>query len=96
MKLHAREPRDPVVVRGREDTDRWEKAMSYQSRMNGGGESYRGVVAAKQPNEGLGRPQEAVEERPRTKENTPQPHLCRTQSRESRPSGLERVRQAVQ
>ena len=63
--------------------------------MHGGGESYRGVVPAKQPNEGLGRPQEAVEERPRTKENTPQPHLCRTQSRESRPSGLERVRQAA-
>ena len=36
-----------------------------------------------------------MEERPLTKENTPQPNLCRRQSRESRQSELERVRQAV-
>jgi hypothetical protein len=32
-----------------------------------------------------------VEKRPQTKENTQQPNLGRTPSRESRPNGLERV-----
>ena len=36
--------------------DRWEKAMSYKSHMHGGGESYSGIVPAKQPNEGEGGP----------------------------------------
>lgn len=76
-------------------TDRREKVMSYKARMNGGGESYSGVVPAKQPNEDLGRSQEAVEERPLTEENAGQPNSCRTQSRESEPSGLDRVRQAA-
>src|SRR5437763_17162728 len=34
----------PVVVRGRQDTDGGEKAMSYKAQMSGGGESYSGVV----------------------------------------------------
>jgi len=69
--------------------------MSDKSRMHGGGESYRGIVPAKAPNEGLGRPQEAVEGRPRTKENRGELNSCRTQSRESEPNGLDRVRQAA-
>ncbi len=69
--------------------------MSYKSRMNGGEESYSGVVPAKQPNEGLGGPKEAAEERPLTEENMEEPNLCRTQSRESEPNGLDRVRQAA-
>ena len=69
--------------------------MSYKSHMNGGGESYSGVVPAKQPNEGGGGPQEVVEGRPLTKENMEQPNPCRTPSRESGPSGLDRVRQAA-
>jgi group II intron reverse transcriptase/maturase len=51
---------------------------------------------AKQPNESQGRQQEAVEERPLTKENMEEPNLCRTQSRESEPNGLDRVREAAQ
>jgi hypothetical protein len=31
-------------------TVRWEKAMSYKTQMNGGGESYSGIVPAKHPN----------------------------------------------
>ena len=69
--------------------------MSDKSHVNGGGESNSGVVAAKQPNESLGRPQEAVEPRPLTKENRGQPNSGRTQSREGEPSGLDRVRQAA-
>src|ERR1700733_14790888 len=63
--------------------------------MHGGGESHSGVVPAKQPNEGQGGPQEAVEGRPLTKENMEESNLCRTQDRESKPSGLDRVRQAA-
>ena len=70
--------------------------MSYKAWMNGSGESYSGVVPTKQPNEGPGRPQEAVEERPLTKENMEKPNLYRTPRRESEPSGLDRVRQTGQ
>jgi len=69
--------------------------MSGKSFMNGDGESYCGIVPTKQPNKGDGSPAEVVEGRPKTKENTQQPNLCRTPSRESRPSGLERVREAA-
>lgn len=69
--------------------------MSYKTRMNGGGESYSGIVPAKQRNEGLGRPQEAAEGRPLTKENMEELNSCRTPSRESEPNGLDRVRQAA-
>jgi hypothetical protein len=69
--------------------------MSGKSLKHGGGESYSGVVPAKQPNKG-GRPSaEAVEERPLVKENTEQSNQCRTQSRESGSSGLERVREVA-
>jgi group II intron reverse transcriptase/maturase len=63
--------------------------------MHDGGESYCGVVSTKQPNKGGTTPAEVVEKRPQTKENTRQPNLGRTQSRESRPSGLERVREVA-
>jgi group II intron reverse transcriptase/maturase len=63
--------------------------------MHDGGESYCGVVSTKQPNKGGATPAEVVEKRPQTKENTRQPNLGRTQSRESRPSGLERVREVA-
>ena len=62
--------------------------------MNGSGESYSGIVPAKQPNEGQGGPKEVVEGRPLTKENMEEPNLCRTQRRESKPTGLDRVREA--
>src|SRR5262249_13734166 len=57
--------------------------------------SYCGIVPTKQPNKSDGSPPEVVEGRPKTKKNTRQPNLRRTPSRESRPSGLERVRGAA-
>lgn len=69
--------------------------MSYKTQMNGGGESYRGIVPAKQPNEGQGGPKEVVEGRPLTEENMEEPNSCRTLSRESESNGLDRVRQAA-
>ena len=63
--------------------------------MNGSGESYSGIVPAKRSNEGQGGPKEIVEGRPLTKENAGEPNPYRTQSRDSGPSGLDRVRQAA-
>ena len=57
------------------------------------GGSYSGVLPAKRSNEGMGRPKEIVEGRPLTKENMEEPNSRQTQSRESEPSGLDRVRQ---
>ncbi len=69
--------------------------MSDKTTMHGGGESYGGVVPAKQPNKGGRPPAEVVEERPPAKENTEQPNQRRTQSRESGSQGLERVREVA-
>jgi RNA-directed DNA polymerase len=69
--------------------------MSHKTHMHGGRESYSGVVPAKQPNKSGRPPAEAVEERTLTKENMDQPNLGRTQSRESGPNGLDRVREAA-
>jgi hypothetical protein len=70
--------------------------MSYKAQMHGGGESSGGIVPAKRSNEGKGGPQEIVEGRPLAKENADEPNSCRTQNRESEPSGLARVREAAQ
>jgi hypothetical protein len=48
----------------------------------------------KRSNAGQGGPKEIAEGRLLTKENAEEPNPCRTQSRESGPSGLDRVRQA--
>ena len=69
--------------------------MSGKSLMYGQGESYHGVVPTKQPNKGGEPPAEVAEGRPWTKENTPQSNPCRTPSRESGLSGLERVRETA-
>jgi RNA-directed DNA polymerase len=69
--------------------------MSHKSSMHGSGESYSGIVPAKQPNKSGQPPAEAVEGRPLTKENTPEPNSHRTPCRESGRSGLERVREAA-
>ena len=69
--------------------------MSQKSSMHGSGESYCGIVPAKQPNKSEPSPAEVVEGRPQTKENTQEPNLCRTPSRESGPSGLARVREGA-
>jgi retron-type reverse transcriptase len=63
--------------------------------MHGGGESYSGIVPAKQPNQSEVSPAEVVEGRPLTKENTPRPNPYRTPSRDNGPSGLARVREAA-
>jgi RNA-directed DNA polymerase len=69
--------------------------MSGKSLMHDSGESYNGIVPAKQPNKGERSLAEAVEERPLTKENTQEPNQCRTPSRESGSHGLQRVREAA-
>ena len=69
--------------------------MSGKSLAHGQGESYRGIVPTKQPNKGGEPPAEVAEGRPWTKENTPQSNPLRTPSRESGPSGLERVRETA-
>ncbi len=69
--------------------------MSHKSSMHGGGESYSGIVPAKQPNKSGQPPAEAVEGRPLTKENTSEPNSHRTPCRGSGRSGLERVREAA-
>ena len=69
--------------------------MSGKSLMHGHGESYHGVVLTKQPNQGGEPPAEVAEGRPWTKENTRQSNPYRTPSRESGPSGLERVRETA-
>ena len=70
-----------------------ENAMSDKSLAYGRGESYDGIVPTKQPNKGGEPSAEVAEGRPLTKENTPPSNPCRTPSRESGPSGLERVRE---
>jgi hypothetical protein len=74
---------------------RWEKAMSDKTHMHGGGESYSGVLPAKQPNKSGRPPAEVVEERPLTKENAEQSNPCWTPSQTSGPIGLDRVRKAA-
>jgi RNA-directed DNA polymerase len=69
--------------------------MSHKPSMHGSGESYSGVVPTSQPNKSEPSPAEAEEGRPLTKENTRQPNSYRTPSRESGPSGLERVRETA-
>ena len=69
--------------------------MSYKSHVNDEGESHSGIVPTKRSNAGRGGPKEIVEGRPLTEENAEEPNPYRTRSRESGPSGLDRVRQAA-
>ena len=69
--------------------------MSHKTSMDEGGESYSGIVPAKQPNKSGQPPAEVVEGRPLTKENTPEPNSHQTPCWESGRSGLERVREAA-
>ena len=69
--------------------------MSDNPHVHGGWESYSAVVPTKRLNKGGQLPAEDVEERALTKENMEQSNLCRTPSRESRPSGLDRVREVA-
>jgi hypothetical protein len=69
--------------------------MSYKTHVNGGREWHSGIVPTKRSNESRGGPKEIVEGRPLTKENAEESNPYRTPSRESGPSGLDRVRQAA-
>ena len=69
--------------------------MSDKTHVNGRRESNNVIVPMKQPNESQGGPKEVAEGRALTKENAEEPNPCRTQSRESGPSGLDRVREAA-
>jgi RNA-directed DNA polymerase len=69
--------------------------MSDKTHANGGRESYSGTVPMKRSNESQGGPKEIVEGRPLAKENAEELNQCRTQSRESGPNGLDRVRKAA-
>jgi hypothetical protein len=69
--------------------------MSDKTHMHGGGESYSGVIPAKQPNKSGKPPAEVVEGRPLTKENAEQSNPCWTPSQRSGPIGLDRVRKAA-
>ena len=69
--------------------------MSDKPHRHGDRESYSAVVPAKHSNQGGQLPAEDVEGRALTKENTEPSNPCRTPSRESGPSGLDRVRRAA-
>ena len=77
------------------EADRWGNAMSDNPHAHDRRESYGGILPMKRSNESRGRPKEIVEGRPPTKENAEEFNPCRTQSRESGSSGLDRVRQAA-
>jgi hypothetical protein len=70
--------------------------MSYKTHEYGDRESHSGIVPAKRSNAGQGGPKEIAEGRPLTKENAAEPNPLRMQSRDSGPSGLDRVREAAQ
>ena len=78
------------------EADRWGNAMSDNPHAHDRRESYGGILPMKRSNESQGRPKEIVEGRPPTKENAEEFNPCRTQSRESGSSGLDRVRKAPQ
>jgi RNA-directed DNA polymerase len=69
--------------------------MSGKSHTHDSGESYGGVQPTKQPNKRGRPPEEAVEERPPTKENAGQPNSYWTQSQDNGTNGLNRVREAA-
>src|ERR1022692_675737 len=95
--LWARENRETLPLpERRRAAGRREKVMNYKSLMHGSGESYCGVVLAKQPNKSERSPAEVVEGRPQAKENTPEPNPYRTRCRIWGSHGLERVREASQ
>ena len=69
--------------------------MSDNPHMHGDRESYSAIVPAKHSNKGGQLLAEDVERRALTKENMEQSDPCRTLSRGSEPSGLDRVRRAA-
>ena len=89
-----RENRETPSVSGRRRPDRLEKATSYTTSMNAGGESDSAVVPAKCPNKG-GVPAEGMEGRALAKKIHDQDRTCRTPSRRHRGLGLVGERQSL-
>ena len=90
-----RENRETPPVSGSSRPDRLEKATSYTTSMNAGGESDEQVVPAKRSNNGKQSPAESVEGSCSTKGNAEEAHTCRTQGREHVSQGLGGVREAA-
>ncbi len=90
-----RENRETPSVSGSSTPDRLEKATSYTTSMNAGGESDEQVVPTKRPNNGEQSLAEGVEGSCSTKGNIEEAHTCRTQGREHVSQGLGGVREAA-
>ena len=90
-----RENRETPQASGSSRPGRLEKATSYKTSTNVGGESDEQVVPAKHPNNGEQSPAEGVEGSCSTKGNTKEAHTCRAQDREYVSQGLGGVREAA-
>jgi group II intron reverse transcriptase/maturase len=91
----TRENRETPSASGSSTPDRLEKATSYTTSTNAGGESDEQVVPAKRPNKEEASSAEGVEGSCSTKGNTEEAHTCRTQGREHVSQGLGGVREAA-
>jgi group II intron reverse transcriptase/maturase len=91
----TRENRETPSASGSSTPDRLEKATSYTTSTNAGGESDEQVVPAKRSNNGERSSAESVEGSCSTKGNTEEAHTCRTQGREHVSQGLGGVREAA-
>ena len=90
-----RENREAPLVSGSNTPDQLEKATSYTTNRNAGGESDEWVVPTKHSNKGERSPAESVEGSRSAKGNTEQTYTCRTQRRGSVSQGLGGVREAA-
>ena len=90
-----RENRETPQVSGSSTSDRLEKATSYKTSRNAGGESDERVVPTKPSNKAEQSAAEGVEGSRSTKGNTEETHTHRTQGRERVSQGLGGVREAA-
>ena len=90
-----RENRETPLASGSNMPDPLEKATSYETSMNAGGESDERVVPAKRPNNAEPSATEGVEGSCSTKGNTEEAHTHRKQGRERVSQGLDGVREAA-
>src|SRR5438552_17015794 len=91
----AREPGGPASAGGRGDRRPHREVRGHTPMMDGCGKSDSLVVPGKPPNNAEEPAAEVVEGRGLAKGNLPERNVRRTQSRESTPSALERVREAA-
>jgi len=90
-----RENRETPQVSGSSRPDRLEKATSYKTSMDAGGESDQWVVPTKRSNKGEQSLAESVEGSHWTKGNIEEPRTLRTQGREGVSQGFGGVREAA-